>query len=212
MPESELLGEDVGVAFEVILDRALNSGRVREALDRAGEAVDREELRTEALHARDAIDEVAEAEYRDYLASDGVQGGQCGSVCLDAAGTRRSGWLMAVLVLVAVVAAGLLAAGFGLRAFGGRPYVGDGLITAGLITGAVAAGAMVGDVVWALMAAARDRRGADGEVDDGREPEAAWVREEWELALLEWGMVPFLLERIEESSVAKQPAPTPPTC
>ncbi|MER7638990.1 hypothetical protein [Streptomyces sp. NPDC126522] len=212
MPESELLGEDVGVAFEVILDRALNSGRVREALDRAGEAVDREELRTQALHARDAIDEVAEAEYRDYLASGDVQGGQCGSVCLDAASTRRSGWLMAVLVLVAVVAAGLLAAGFGLRAFGGRPYVGDGLITAGLITGAVAAGAMVGDVVWALMAAARDRRGADGEVGDGREPEAAWVREEWELALLEWGMVPFLLERIEESSVAKQPAPTPPTC
>ncbi|MFJ4628243.1 hypothetical protein [Streptomyces sp. NPDC088847] len=213
MLESELLGEDVGVAFEVILDRALRSGRVREALDRAGETVDREELRTQALQARDAIGEVAEAGYREYLASDDAQGGaHCGSACLDAAGTRRGGWLMAVLVLVAVVAAGLLAAGFGLRAFGGRPYVGDGLITAGLITGAVAAGAMVGDVVWALMAAARDRRGANGEVDDGREPEAAWVREEWELALLEWGMVPFLLERIEESGVAKQPAPAPPTC
>ncbi len=117
---------------------------------------------------------------------------------------------MAVLVLVAVIAAGLLAAGFGLRAFGGRPYVGDGLITAGSITGAVAAGALVGDVVWALMARARDRRGADGGTDDGRESEAAWVREEWELALLEWGMVPFLLERIEESSVTKQPTPTPP--
>ncbi|MFD4872368.1 hypothetical protein ACFWOB_03230 [Streptomyces sp. NPDC058420] len=213
MPESELLGEDVGVAFEVILDRALHSGRVREALDRAGEAVDREELRTQALQACDSIGEVAEAGYRDYLASDDVQGaGHCSSACPDAAGTRRSGWLMAVLVLVAVVAAGLLAAGFGLRAFGGRPYVGDGLITAGLITGAVAAGALVGDLVWALVAGARERRGADGEVDDGREPEVAWVREEWELALLEWGMVPFLLDRIEESRVTKQPTPTPPTC
>ncbi|MFJ8137815.1 hypothetical protein [Streptomyces sp. NPDC096013] len=207
--------EDVGVAFEVILDRALNSGRVREALDRAGEAVDREELRTQALQARDAIGEAADAGYRDYLASGDVQGGQRGSACLDAAGARRGGWLMAVLVLVAVVAAGLLAVGFGLRVFGGRPYVGDGLITAGLITGAVAAGALVGDVVWALMAGARDRRGvddsADGGADDGRGPEAAWVREEWELALLEWGMVPFLLECIEESSVKNQPTSTPPT-
>ncbi|UXX96781.1 hypothetical protein N7U49_42640 [Streptomyces sp. AD2-2] len=194
----------------MILDRALHSGRVREALDRAGAVVDREELRTQALDARDAIGEVAEAGYRDYLASGDVQGGHRGSACPDAAGTRRSGWLMAVLVLVAVIAAGLLAAGFGLRAFGGRPYVGDGLITAGSITGAVAAGALVGDVVWALMARARDRRGADGGTDDGRESEAAWVREEWELALLEWGMVPFLLERIEESSVTKQPTPTPP--
>ncbi|MFJ8061917.1 hypothetical protein [Streptomyces sp. NPDC096142] len=212
MPDSELLGEGVGVAFEVILDRALDSGQVREALDRAGESVDREELRAQALQACEEIGEVAEVGYRDYLASGDVQGAQSCPACPDASAARRSGWLMAVFVLVAVVAAGLLAAGFALRAFGGRPYVGDGLITAGAIAGAAAAGALVGDVVWALMAGARDRRGADGGADEGREPEAAWAREEWELALLEWGMVPFLLERIEESSAREQPAPTPPAC
>ncbi|MEV6542545.1 hypothetical protein [Streptomyces sp. NPDC051665] len=204
MPDPEPSGADARVAFELILERALNSGPVGEALGRAGEAFDRERLRTQALQARAAIGDVADVRYRDYLAAGSLQDGRRSTASRDAAGMRRSGWLVAVLALVAVVAAVLLAVGFSLRAFGGRPYVGDGLITAGMIAGAVAAGAAVGDFVWSLMAATRDRCDADHGSSASGEPEGGWTREEWELALLEWGIVPFLLERIEESSVVKR--------
>jgi hypothetical protein len=197
MPDPELSGVDGGVAFEQILDRALNSGRVREALDRCGEALDREQLRTQALQARAAIAEVAAVEYHEYLAAGDAQDGRRSTASAAAAGRRGGGWLMAVLGLVAAAAAVLLASGFILRVFVGRPYVGDGLMTAGLIAGAATAGAAVGDFAWSLRAAARDRSSADDESPGDGEPEVRWAREEWELALLEWGLVPFLLERIE---------------
>lgn len=196
MPDPELSGVDDGVSFEQILDRALNSGRVREALDRTGEALDREQLRTQALQARAAIAEAAAVEYHEYLAAGDAQDGRR-TASPAAAGTRGGGWLMAVLGLVAVAATVLLALGFSLRVYDGRPYVGDGLMTAGLIAGAATAGAAVGDFAWSLRAAARDRSGADDESPGEGESEVRWAREEWELALLEWGMVPFLLERIE---------------
>jgi hypothetical protein len=192
MPDPELSGADVRVAFERILDRALDSGPVREALDRSRATLDREELRGEALRARTAISEAAAVEYRDYLeARDAQDGGGRSTASPAATGTRGGGLLLALLVLVAVVAAVLLVLGFGLRGPGGRPYVGDGLMTAGLIAGAVAVGAMVGDVAWSLMGAADAGAGAGG-----------WVREEWELALVEWGIVPFLLDRIEARRAA----------
>ncbi|WP_406129483.1 hypothetical protein [Streptomyces sp. NBC_00989] len=204
MPDPELSGEDSGVAFEQILEQALDSGRVREALARCGRTPDRERLRREVLQARTAIVEAAAVEYRDYLEAGDGQDGCRNTVSPAVAGTRGGGWLMAVLGVVAVAAAVLLVLGFGLRAFVGRPYVGDGLMTAGLITGAVAAGAAVGDFAWSFRAAARDRSGAyDGASRDGG-AEVGWVREEWELALLEWGLVPFLLDRIEEPGLVER--------
>ncbi|MEV6513790.1 hypothetical protein AB0M61_47775 [Streptomyces sp. NPDC051642] len=204
MPDPEVSEVDVGVAFEQILERALDSGRVRDALDRSGGVLDREQLRTQVLQARAAISEAAAVEYRDYLEAGGAQDGWRSTACPAVAGKCGGGWLLALLGSVAVAAAVLLVLGFGLRDFVGRPYVGDGLMTAGLITGAVVAGAAVGDFAWSLGVTARDRSGADdGSSRDGG-PGGGWIQEEWELALLEWGLVPFLLDRIEKPRLVEQ--------
>ncbi|MET7569422.1 hypothetical protein ABZT04_13080 [Streptomyces sp. NPDC005492] len=197
MPDPEHSEADVAVAFERVLDRALDSGQVRDAWDRSPATLDREELRGQVLQARTAISEAVAVEYRAHLeAGNGRDGGQ-NPASPAAAGTRGGRLLIALLVLVAVVAAVLLVAGFGLRGPGGRPYVGDGLLTAGLITGAVAVGATVGDFAWSLVGAADGASCAGG-------PEDAWVPEEWELALSEWGIVPFLLDRIEARCAAER--------
>ncbi|MEV6482109.1 hypothetical protein [Streptomyces sp. NPDC051576] len=188
MPEPELSEADVDVAFERVLDRALDSGRVRDAWDRSRAPLDREELRGQVLQARTDIAEAVAVEYRAHL--EAGKAGDDRRNPASPAGARGGRLLLAVLVLVTVVAAVLLVLGFGMRGPGGRPYVGDGLLTAGLIAGAVAVGAMVGDFAWSLMGAADGASRTDG-------PEDVWVREEWELALSEWGIVPFLLDRIE---------------
>ncbi|MBK6016057.1 hypothetical protein [Streptomyces sp. MBT53] len=190
-------GPDVGSAFERLLCRALDSGRVREALGRSCGKLDRECLRKRALRERAAIAEAAAAEYREYVEAGGRQDarGDTGSPAVP--GKRGGGWLMAALAFVAVVAVALLALGFAFRAFVGRPYVGDGVMTAGLIVGAVAAGAIVGDLVWSWKAPARTTAGEET-AEDG------WIQEEWELALLEWGLVPFLLDCIEEPGLLEQ--------
>jgi hypothetical protein len=119
--------------------------------------------------------------------------------------------------LSAVAAGVFLLSEYGLRAFDGRPYIGDGLITAGCVAAAVAVGAVMGDLVWLLMSAARIRS-ADGEgvLSDDADPEARRAREAWQLALLERGAVPFLLDRPEEASVGARSEPShrrplPPT-
>lgn len=197
-------GPGVGSAFERLLCRALDSGRVREALGRSCGKLDRECLRKRALSERAAIAEAAAAEYREYVAAGGRQDarGDTGSPAVP--GKRGGGWLMAALAFVAVVAVALLALGFAFRAFVGRPYVGDGVMTAGLIVGAVAAGAIVGDLVWSWKAPAHDRPGADDASSGEEAAEGGWIQEEWELALLEWGLVPFLLDCIEEPGLLEQ--------
>jgi len=204
MRDPGLSGPDVGTAFERLLCRALDSGRVREALGRSCGKLDRECLRTRALRERAAIAEAAAAEYREYVEAGGRQDARGDSAAPVTTGKRGGGWLMVALAFVAVVAVALLALGFALRAFVGRPYVGDGVMTAGLIVGAVAAGAIVGDLVWSWKAPAHDRSGAD-EVPSGEgAAEGGWIQEEWELALLEWGLVPFLLDCIEEPGLLEQ--------
>jgi hypothetical protein len=204
MREPGLSGVDVGAAFERLLCRALDSGRVREALGRSCGTLDRECLRTRALRARAAIAEAAAAEYREYVEAGGGQDARADTGSPAGPGTRGGGWLTAALGLVAAVAVALLALGFALRAFVGRPYVGDGVMTAGLILGAVAAGAIVGDIVWAWKASAPVRSAAQDVSSGEGTAEGGWIQEEWELALLEWGLVPFLLDCIEEPGLSEQ--------
>ncbi|MET7685338.1 hypothetical protein [Streptomyces sp. NPDC005423] len=147
-------------------------------------------MRTQALRGRATVTAAAEAEYRDYLR------------VRDAKGGRRGGGHVVALALVTVSAVVLLALGFGVRVVG-RPYVGDGLLTAGLIAGAVAAGAAVGDFAWLFAVAHRGRSTAPDGSDGHADPEIGRAREAWELALLERGMVPFLLDRIEAPCAAE---------
>ncbi|MCW7946048.1 hypothetical protein AAW14_29630 [Streptomyces hygroscopicus] len=195
---------EVRAAFDWVLDRALDSQQVADALQGSGGSLNREQLRTRALEARTAIVAAADIEYREYLdarARATRRGGRPDPGDSDTADGRESGGLLptlAVLVptLSAVSATVFLLTGFGLRAFDDRPYVGGGLITAGLIAAAVTVGAAIGDGVWLLRAAARNRPAEDGaSAAPGPEVSTAW--NEWQLALLERGILPFLLGRIE---------------
>lgn len=58
---------EIGVVFERVLDQALDSRQVLDALDRAGGAFGREQLRTRALQARTAITAAVAVEFQAYL-------------------------------------------------------------------------------------------------------------------------------------------------
>jgi hypothetical protein len=166
-----------GALFERVLDQALEC---------VGASVDREWLRARALDERAGIVAAARAN-----GSDGVQ----------------NLLVMLIPVLSAVAAVVLLIAGYGMRVFADRPYVGGGLITAALLTGAVAVGVAVGDLGWLLVAAARSRpleEGAEAGRGDAGQGDGGRGGEEWEAALLERGMVPFLRRCLEEARVGER--------
>ncbi|MFJ8790731.1 hypothetical protein [Streptomyces sp. NPDC102462] len=191
---------EIGVVFERVLARALDCTQITEALARPGAPLDREWLRARASSARGAITAAAAVEYQDYVGARAADAGRTQP--------RRAGGLLAVFAVLvpglSAVAAVFLLSGYGLRAVAGRPYVGDGLITAGLLAAAVAAGAAIGDAIWLWVTAVRNRSGErQGSLADAG-PEAAAARAAWELALLERGMMPFLLSRIEEARGAER--------
>lgn len=199
---------ETGAVFERVLDEALDCRQVRAALDRAGGALSRDQLRSRARQARPAITAAAAAEYQEYLRS------RCAAEASDdlpppPPAVRASG-------LFAGAAALLLPTGYGLSAFAGHPYIGGGLVTAGLIAGSLAVGAGAGDLLWQRLTRTTARPGdaaprdpdspqatRPAEVPDAAE-EAARAREAWELALLERGVVPFLLGRLEEAAMGRR--------
>ncbi|MEU3843176.1 hypothetical protein AB0E88_24445 [Streptomyces sp. NPDC028635] len=194
---------ELAVVFERVLDQALACGPVQDALDRAPDgAVDREQLRLRAVRARTAIAAAAEAEYRDYARLLPTSCAPTADPAAGQAGARRALPPPAVLLpgVSAVVAAAFLLTGYGLRAFDGHPYMGDGFLTAGLLIGALAVGAAVADVVW-LWAT-----GPAGPADtaDTADTAADRARQRWERALLERGVVPFLLGLVEAAPAGEQ--------
>ncbi|MFE9611588.1 hypothetical protein [Streptomyces sp. NPDC006012] len=212
MSDPALSGTEIGVVFERALSQALGSAQIVDALKRPGVTLDRERLRARAAKARTAITAAAAVEYQDYLvarSADAARGGRPEGSGLAAPSASRTGGLLALFAVIvpglsAVAAAVFLMSGYALRAVGGRPYVGDGLITVGLLAAAVAAGAAIGDLVWMLATAVRNHPdgGQSTLADTG--PEVAATRAAWELALLERGMVPFLLGRIEEARMRER--------
>ncbi|MGW3955888.1 hypothetical protein ACWEKM_34380 [Streptomyces sp. NPDC004752] len=215
-------GTEIGVVFERLLAQALGSGQIAQALERSGATLDRERLRARASSARTAITAAAAVEYQDYLAARSAAAGYGSHARTEgeeAAPPRRAGGVLALFAVVvpslsAVAAAVFLLSGYGLRAVGGRPYVGDGLTTAGLLAAAVAAGAAIGDLIWLSVTAVRNRSGdeygaladpdPDPDLAPAPDPDVAAARAAWELALLERGMIPFLLGRIEEARMAER--------
>ncbi|MEV5593896.1 hypothetical protein [Streptomyces sp. NPDC052496] len=117
------------------------------------------------------------------------------------------GLLPALAVLVpslgAVAAALFLAIGFGMRLVGLHRQFADELVYAGWLAAGIAAAATMAGLAWVLVTAARNRSAAPaGEttIGDGVGPESevARARAAWQLALLERGILPFLLSRIQE--------------
>ncbi|MGV9274849.1 hypothetical protein [Streptomyces griseosporeus] len=195
---------ETGAVFERVLDEALDCRQIRDALDRAGGALSREQLRSRARQARPAITAAAAAEYQEYLRS------TCAEEASDDVPPPPA---VRASLLFAGAAALLLPTGYGLSAVAGHPYIGGGLVTAGLIAGSLAVGAGAGDLLWQRLtrttarpgdAAPRDPDTPRAAPPAGAAGEAARAREAWELALRERGVVPFLLGRLEEAATGRR--------
>ncbi|MGW3172606.1 hypothetical protein [Streptomyces sp. NPDC001153] len=217
MGAPELPEAEIHATFERLLEEGLQSPQVADALRRPGGTLDRGRLRTRALQARDDILAAAAVEYREFVeALADVAAGTKDRSASEGPETgvpSASGGLLPVLAVLvtslAVAAAAVcLIIGFVLLALGARPYVGEALITSGLIAGAVAVGGAIGDLAYFIVAAARSRAADRPDAPEDAATGAAHAREEWELALLERGVLPFLLGRLEESSAAEREGPS----
>ncbi|MFF7126110.1 hypothetical protein [Streptomyces sp. NPDC008240] len=92
---------ETAVVFERLLDQALNSPQVLDALDRAEGVADREQLRTRAVRARTAITAAVTVEYQEYLRARSAAEG----VSDEAAARRAGGPLSPSAVLVTALSA-----------------------------------------------------------------------------------------------------------
>ncbi|SFE32899.1 hypothetical protein [Streptomyces mirabilis] len=189
--------------FERILDRALHSPEIMAAVERVGVTDTRERLRAEALQARPSLSRTAAVEYDRYLrvrASGRHEGPTKAAVRVGDGSVSVSALLVPSL---GVVAAGVyVLSGFDLHALDVRPHLNDGLIMVVVILAAVTAGAALGDLLWSL--ATRDRP-----TSEDRDPEVRRAHEEWQLALLERGVMPFLLGTLDGAASCPAPLPAP---
>ncbi|MET8645756.1 hypothetical protein [Streptomyces sp. NPDC004675] len=200
MQESDEPSPADGPLYERLVGRALDLPRVAHAIDAGGAGPSRAALRARALQACDRLAAAAPEEYARYLtlrAAALARGGRGP----DADGRSRGGLLPVLAVLVPSLGAAatgvFLLCGFGLRAFAVRPHIGDGLVMAGVIAAAVTAGAALGDLAWILATRSRGRRGRGGGGRADGDPEVCAARADWEHAVLERGVVPFLLGQLD---------------
>ncbi|WP_381561860.1 hypothetical protein [Streptomyces eurythermus] len=228
MTDSAPLGPELGGVFERVLDQAISLGQVVEAMERCGSLVDRAELRTRALGARNAIAAFADIEYREYLAAVTASSGRrrdrralrhpappsrepgtpaYGALppsrdpgpSTPAAGPPPSSSARLVLASVGLV----LLSGYGMWSSGALPRAGGGVLAVCLLLGAPAAGVAIGRLVRRSGPVAGDRSGGSGAAAAPTDT-VARARQAWELALLERGVVPFLLGRLEEARLGQR--------
>ncbi|WP_399082440.1 hypothetical protein ACGH2B_00895 [Streptomyces sp. BBFR2] len=209
MPTNDAFRPPDEADFPQLLERALATREIAEALRRADGDPDAGQLRTEALRSVTVIAAAAQEEYRAYHRF---------AVARAAARppvrplTRATGGVLpalGVLVpgLAAVAAAIFLLLGFGLRAVGLQSPLADELIVAGEIAAAVAAVAALCGLLWVLAAAARNRPSASGRPT--AETEAARALTVYREALVTRGLLPFLRARLGDAA-GKPGAAGPP--
>ncbi|MGW8375161.1 hypothetical protein [Streptomyces sp. ODS28] len=185
--------------FERILDQTLESEEVREAVQRAEEAPDTDQLRSGALGERAAIASVAAREYRDYRRLRARKTMTLPSPRATGSAARTGGVLPALGVLVpsltAVAAVLFLLLGLVLRLAGAQQALAGNLVTVGLIAAAVALVTVLVGLLWVLTAAVRNGSAPERSAAAAADPEVARAREAWQRALLERGLRPYVLRR-----------------
>lgn len=200
MDQQDFLRAEDLPAYERVLDRALGSPVVQEGRRRTAGALNNEQLRTRALAARAAIVGSAASEYRAYrrlLDAPGRPGPARSAVRREpgVGATTRGSALHAVAVLVpglsatAAVVFGLI--GLVLGAVDSHSHLAEVMLVAGLVAAGVAVVTLLAGLVGLLVVAARNRS-----AQDGGDTEADRARGAWEAALLEHGMLPFLVDSI----------------
>ncbi|WP_326614404.1 hypothetical protein OG949_39690 [Streptomyces scopuliridis] len=208
--------------YERVLDRALNSPRIREAIRSADAVVNAEQLRTKALGARATITAAVLPEYRLYLRlrtdsstvppagsggknDNGEGGGGAGGGRSSRGIMGAVGFLVPALAAMATIA--FLVVGYGLRlaTTGSRSRLADGLVTAGWVAAAVAVLAALLGLVGVLVTASRNRAIAYADHASATDPAVSEARETWHRALLDRGIYPFLLDRLRAAGSGDTP-------
>ncbi|POX37563.1 hypothetical protein C3486_27625 [Streptomyces sp. Ru73] len=207
--------------FERLLEQALHTGAIARAVraDPTGGLARR--LRSDALAEAVLIAEAAAPEYRTYLAlreaaeggssadAEGLVSGEGADGGSDAAARRGRG----LLPLFGVLVPGLAAAsavvffllGYLLRPAASQRALADALLTAGQVAVVVTAVSLACGVAGLLGTAARHRSGAD----DAPGERLRRAREDWQLALLQRGIVPHLERRLRSAPPAGRDAARP---
>jgi hypothetical protein len=191
--------------FARMLETALDSPEITAVIGIADAEPSRERLRAQALEARDLLlGTAAECDHCRALraAEADRHRSPYGEDRRGRDGSAEGGFLPGLAVLVpslgAVATGVFLLCGFGLHAFAVRPHIDDGLLMTAVIAAAVTAGAALGDLAWLLATRAREREGDD---PAKREPGVCRARDAWERAVVERGLVPFLLHCAEADHV-----------
>ncbi|MFE7312430.1 hypothetical protein ACFU7T_04865 [Streptomyces sp. NPDC057555] len=214
MHQNDRLMAQDAPAFERALDQALASADIGAALSRTNGALNTEQLRTAALGARDTLTAAAASEYRELVRLRTAASGSDTrpTVPPPSSGTtsRSGGVLPALGVLIpslaATAAAVFLLIGFGMRAVATSSRLAEELITAGWTAAGVAAVATLTGLVWLLVTASRNRAVAEADTLGESDPAASQAHAAWQLALLERGIMPFLLGRIEAATSGRRPS------
>ncbi|WP_159400971.1 hypothetical protein [Streptomyces sp. NRRL B-24484] len=197
MDEPPRLSPQDRADFEHALAQALARAEVRTALNAAGVRPD--DLRARARQSAAGLLAAAAAEFDDYtrLRSAAPEPEPAAARRVPAGGAP--GYL-GVLALVVPAVAGtaavvLFALGFGLALTDARHGLGTALERAALVAAALAAACAVVGAVGLVATASRCR---PDQQDPSPEDAVAAARMRWRTALLERGMVPFLLDRLAD--------------
>lgn len=189
--------------FERVLDRALNSPEIMAAMEHVGLADTREHLRAEALEARPSLSRTAAVEYDRYLRLLASRRHDGAAEVAERVGDGSVSVSALLLPSLGVAAAGVyVLSGFDLHALDVRPHLNDGLIMVVVILAAVTAGAALGDLLWSLATRGRP-------TSEDSDPEVRQAHEDWQRALLERGVMPFLLGRLDGAASARPPLRPP---
>jgi hypothetical protein len=106
-------------------------------------------------------------------------------------------------LVLASVGLVLLLSGYVMWSSGALPRAGEGVFTVCLLLVAPAVGVAIGHLVRRSRPATGDRSGGSGAAAVPSDT-VARARQAWELALLERGVVPFLLGRLEEARLGQR--------
>ncbi|MFE9612810.1 hypothetical protein [Streptomyces sp. NPDC006012] len=232
-----LLSED-RQDFERILDEALRSAPHRPDLAAVGQRLNLEQLRTMALNATALITASAATEYQHYVkareelrqpvqstpsssarasapADPGAGAIGLATTLGEAAETTGAGAIAVVAVLAPVLAgtaaAIFLLVGYILKMLTPEPAFARTMLTAGWVFGTVAAAAILVAAVGLLLTALRNRPSGETATCTAANTEVRRAREAWQEALLERGVLPFLLESLAEPGAVATHRTYPPT-
>ncbi|MDH6124352.1 hypothetical protein [Kitasatospora sp. GP82] len=208
-PQLTQLPQQDRADFELALGQALARDEIREAL-RRNPGLGSEQLRALARTASGEIAAAAADEYIEYLRvrstsgpADSTGTGDSRSIDPDWAGGLMGVLAVLVPLLTGTAAGILLLLGYALGLAKSQRHLADSLLTAGWAA-AVVAGICVVAGVSGLLATAARRRAAQSEAvqseaapGTARSEELERAREAWRTALLERGLLPFLLLRLQ---------------